>query len=173
MRCPIIKQVSHKSQLKIATCRHLGFRRLMTILFALLLTGCATLSAPTPNQSFQLTGKIAIQAQNHVQTANLLWINQGEQYKAILSDPFGLPQFVLIGTPTTLVIEGPDGKQTTPSRSKRIFIDQIVSFIQAFPKTTLENARLPKKLQLSLSGVTIKLVVYSWHPLPSILPHPA
>lgn len=57
---------------------------------------------------WQFSGKIRIRTEDSSDSANILWQQQGEQYRIVLSGPLGQVGAIIEGTPYQVTLEMPD-----------------------------------------------------------------
>lgn len=112
----------------------------MLIIFALWGSGCTTIAPSTPEkaamvsapdwqtrakalanlQSWQLSGKIAVQTQQDAGSASIDWVQRNRQYTVSLMGPLGAHSLKLTGKPGKVMLEMSDGTRATASNPEEL-----------------------------------------------------
>jgi len=130
----------------------------LNIFSLLLLVGCASLSAPAPEDGFLLRGKPAVEEAAERHTANLLWRQQGENFEVDLWGPLGQGRIQLVRRGNSVAILDGAGIVLTEGPSEQVMREQL--------GWSLPLAVLPAWLQGSpLEGVPARGLEYDAHGL--------
>ncbi|RDI48603.1 lipoprotein insertase outer membrane protein LolB [Aquicella lusitana] len=108
-----------------------------TFTFALVSCTTVTPTAPTPEipwknrelalsriQSWQLSGKIAVQTARESGSATMNWTQQRERYQVALQGPLGAGSLRLSGQPGMASLETSDGKRYTANSAEQLLAQQ-------------------------------------------------
>ena len=82
--------------------------------------GCASLSAPTPEDGFLLRGKLAVEEAGERHTANLLWRQQGENFEVDFWGPLGQGRIQLVRRGKSVAILDGAGVVLTEGPSEQV-----------------------------------------------------
>lgn len=157
------------------------------LLFAAFLAGCSTTTNTTPStpspyaqlpwkdrqallnriQSWQVSGKIAVQTPNDSGSASVDWTEHQGQYIISLMGPMGSNGMTLSGRPGVVILQTSDGKRFTASSPEQILAERWrfhlpVSYLKYWIRG-LPVPGLPANTSFDTSGRLAMLSQQGWN----------